>query len=74
MIILLRKITNNMFRFNFLETPLKGLISVQRNVIEDDRGFLSRFYCKEEFSAAGFDIAIVQMNPTPRLTDIFAMA
>lgn len=53
-----------MFRFNFLETPLKGLISVQRNVIEDDRGFLSRFYCKEEFSAAGFDIAIVQMNHT----------
>jgi dTDP-4-dehydrorhamnose 3,5-epimerase len=53
-----------MSRFDFIQTPLSGLKVVQRKTIEDHRGFLSRFYCAEEFSAAGFDKAIAQINQT----------
>ena len=42
-----------MARFDFIATPLKDLLVVQRKAIEDHRGFLSRFYCAEEFRAAG---------------------
>lgn len=53
-----------MARFEFNPTPLAGLTLVQRTVIEDQRGFLSRFYCAEEFRAAGFGKPIVQINHT----------
>lgn len=53
-----------MSRFDFIPTPLAGLMLVQRKVIDDYRGFLSRFYCAEEFSAAGFDNPIAQINHT----------
>lgn len=49
--------------FNFNTTPLSGLILIQRKVLEDHRGFLSRFYCAEEFHAAGIiNKPIVQIN------------
>ena len=51
-------------RFDFIPTPLKGLLLVQRKVTEDHRGFLSRFYCAEEFSEAGLAKHIVQINHT----------
>lgn len=51
-------------RFDFIQTPLSGLILVQRKVIEDDRGFLSRFYCAEEFREAGINKPIAQINHT----------
>lgn len=51
-------------RFDFIATPLQGLLVVQRKAIEDQRGFLSRFYCSEEFAASGFDRPIVQINHT----------
>jgi len=51
-------------RFDFTATILNDLFVVQRKVIEDDRGFLSRFYCAEEFSQAGMNKPIVQINHT----------
>ncbi len=51
-------------RFNFIPTPLSGLTLVQRQAIEDHRGFLSRFYCVKEFAEAGFVTPITQINHT----------
>lgn len=51
-----------MSRFDFLQTPLSGLKLVQRKAIEDHRGFFSRFYCSDEFSAAGIIKPISQIN------------
>ena len=53
-----------MSRFDFISTPLSGLTLVQRKAIEDHRGFLSRFYCAEEFRAAGITKPIAQINHT----------
>lgn len=53
-----------MARFDFIPTPLAGLIVVQRTAIEDHRGFLSRFYCADEFREAGLDKPIAQINHT----------
>ena len=51
-----------MSRFDFIKTPLSGLKVVQRKAIEDHRGFFSRFYCAEEFSQAGVNKPIAQIN------------
>jgi len=53
-----------MSRFDFISTTLPGLLVVQRKAIEDHRGFLSRFYCAEEFSDAGISTSIAQINQT----------
>jgi dTDP-4-dehydrorhamnose 3,5-epimerase len=53
-----------MSRFDFIPTPLAGLLLVQRKVVEDHRGFLSRVYCAEEFNAAGVTKPITQINHT----------
>jgi dTDP-4-dehydrorhamnose 3,5-epimerase len=53
-----------MARFDFIPTPLAGLTLVQRKVIEDQRGFLSRFFCVDEFREAGQDKLIAQINHT----------
>lgn len=53
-----------MSRFEFIPTPLTGLKLVQRKAIEDQRGFLSRFYCAEEFAAAGAGQPLAQINHT----------
>lgn len=53
-----------MSRFDFIATPLSGLVLVQRKAIEDDRGFLSRFHCSEEFHEIGFNKSIAQINHT----------
>lgn len=53
-----------MSRIDFISTPLAGLMLVQRNVIEDHRGSLSRFYCAEEFRGAGITKPIAQINHT----------
>lgn len=58
------KVIAGMSRFDFIPTPLSGLMLVQRKVIEDHRGFLSRFYCAEEFGEAGIDKPIAQINHT----------
>ncbi len=48
--------------FDFLTTPLQGLVIVQRKSIEDRRGFFSRFYCADEFRVVGFNSPIAQIN------------
>jgi len=53
-----------MARFEFIPTPLAGLTLVQRTAIEDRRGFLSRFFCADEFRAAGLGKPIAQINHT----------
>ena len=53
-----------MARFNFSSTPLQGLTLVKRQLIEDSRGFLSRFYCADEFRVAGLKKPIAQINHT----------
>lgn len=53
-----------MARFDFIPTPLQGLLIVQRLAITDERGFLSRFYCADEFLAAGVNKPIAQINHT----------
>lgn len=53
-----------MSRFNFIPTPLPGLQVVQRQVREDHRGFLSRFYCADDFREAGVFKSLVQINHT----------
>lgn len=51
-------------RFVFTETPLRGLYRVTRNLISDNRGFFSRFFCAEAFKTIGLTRSIVQMNHT----------
>ena len=51
-----------MVRLDFIDTPLTGLMVIQRNPIEDARGFLSRLYSNEEFSYAGASNPIAQIN------------
>jgi len=51
-------------RFSFIETPLAGLFRVNRTVLEDQRGFFSRFFCAEEFKEVGFNKPVAQMNHT----------
>jgi dTDP-4-dehydrorhamnose 3,5-epimerase len=53
-----------MSRFDFTHTPLSGLILVQRKAMEDHRGFLSRFYCADEFREIGITKPIAQINHT----------
>lgn len=53
-----------MSRFDFIPTSLSDLRLVQRKAIEDYRGFLSRFYCVEEFAEAGINKPIAQINHT----------
>jgi dTDP-4-dehydrorhamnose 3,5-epimerase len=53
-----------MARFDFIPTPLAGLLLVQRTAISDARGFLSRFYCADEFRALGITKPIAQINHT----------
>ena len=53
--------------FETRSTPLAGLAVVQRRVREDSRGFFSRFYCADEFTAAGFAQPVAQINHTRTL-------
>lgn len=53
-----------MSRFDFIATPLTGLTLVQRKPIVDERGFLARFWCAEEFSVAGWKRPVAQINHT----------
>jgi dTDP-4-dehydrorhamnose 3,5-epimerase len=51
-----------MARFEFCDTPLPGLRLVKRSPMEDGRGFFARFYCADEFRAAGVSKPIAQIN------------
>lgn len=51
-------------RFDFISTALDGLVVVQRNPVNDERGFFARLWCAEEFSSAGWNKPIAQINHT----------
>jgi len=51
-------------RFRFIATPIEGLMVVERQRIEDSRGFLSRLFCAEELAAHGFTLPVAQINHT----------
>lgn len=53
-----------MKRFTVLDTPLAGLQLVQRQKLQDARGFLSRLFCAEELAAAGWHGPVAQINHT----------
>ena len=53
-----------MNRFAVYDLPLAGLKLVERQRLGDARGFLSRIFCAEELSVAGWRKPIVQINHT----------
>ena len=48
--------------FQFVETPIDGLIIVKPRVFADDRGFFMESYKASEFSASGISEQFVQDN------------
>ncbi len=53
-----------MTRFTAIATPLSGLQCLERQKLGDARGFLSRLFCSEELSAAGWQGPVAQVNHT----------
>lgn len=53
-----------MSRFKLTRTPLAGLVLVERQRAQDQRGFFSRFFCAQELAEAGFTLPIAQINHT----------
>jgi dTDP-4-dehydrorhamnose 3,5-epimerase len=53
-----------MSRFIVTDTPLAGLKVVQRQILGDARGYLSRLFCAEELHPAGWHGPIAQINHT----------
>jgi dTDP-4-dehydrorhamnose 3,5-epimerase len=53
-----------MSRFSISQTSLEGLMLVARQRIGDQRGFLSRMFCSEEFQSVGWNMPIAQINHT----------
>jgi dTDP-4-dehydrorhamnose 3,5-epimerase len=53
-----------MSRFDCINTEIKDLKVIQRKPLQDNRGFLSRFYCSDEFSNFGMTKPIIQVNHT----------
>ena len=51
-------------RFDFQPTLLPGVAVVQRRPLADERGFLARMWCAEEFRAAGCGFSVAQVNHT----------
>lgn len=46
----------------FKETKLKGAYIIELELLEDERGFFARSYCKKEFEEQGINFDIVQCN------------
>ena len=53
-----------MSRFNVADLPLAGLRRVVRQNRGDARGFLSRLFCAEDLSEAGWQKPVAQINQT----------
>lgn len=51
-------------RFEVHDTPLAGLRCVQRLLLGDARGFLSRLFCADELAQAGWQRPVAQINHT----------
>ena len=46
----------------FHKTPLEGAYLIELEKRGDDRGFFARFFCENEFGAAGLETRFVQIN------------
>ena len=46
----------------FVPTPLAGAYVIEIDRMEDERGFFARLWCREEFTAHGIEIEIVQAS------------
>jgi len=53
-----------MARFSVIATALAGLVVVERQRLQDERGFFSRFFCADELAPSGFDQPVAQINHT----------
>jgi dTDP-4-dehydrorhamnose 3,5-epimerase len=53
-----------MSRFDISPTRIDGLVVIRRKPIGDDRGFLSRLFCEQEFAALGVSMRAQQINHT----------
>lgn len=51
-----------MSRFTCIQTPLAGLVCLERQPVFDERGFFSRFFCHGEWQSFGFEKPIAQIN------------
>ncbi|HEY4343374.1 MAG TPA: dTDP-4-dehydrorhamnose 3,5-epimerase family protein [Parvibaculum sp.] len=51
-------------RFDINETPLPGLVRLDRIRMGDERGWLERMFCAEELSTPGWAGGIAQINRT----------
>jgi dTDP-4-dehydrorhamnose 3,5-epimerase len=46
----------------FTETKIKGVYLIEPELLNDERGFFSRTFCKDEFQKHGLETDIVQCN------------
>lgn len=53
-----------MSHFSITPTALAGLVRLDRQLLGDARGFLTRLFCAEELAAAGWDGPVAQANHT----------
>ncbi|MBT8594013.1 dTDP-4-dehydrorhamnose 3,5-epimerase [Polynucleobacter paneuropaeus] len=53
-----------MSQFSVIDTPISGLKVVDRKIIGDSRGFLSRIFCAEQFHKIGWYKPVCQINQT----------
>lgn len=51
-------------RFDVTATRIDGLVVIRRKPVGDDRGFLSRLFCEEDFAALGIPMRARQINHT----------
>ena len=51
-------------RFDVTTTRIDGLVVIRRKPIGDDRGFLARLFCDEDFAALGIPMRTRQINHT----------
>lgn len=52
----------NQPRFGVSAAPLAGLRVITRRPLEDERGFMCRFFCAQELAAAGFVKPVAHIN------------
>jgi dTDP-4-dehydrorhamnose 3,5-epimerase len=45
-----------------IRTPIAGVVVVELDRLEDDRGFFARTYCRDDFLAAGIDLPVAQTS------------
>lgn len=51
-----------MSRFNVLQTPLAGVLCLERQQLSDERGFFSRLFCQDTMSELGWPKPIAAVN------------